>query len=82
MLKTQQFTKFNQALCEVCENNEHKLKSLNFAGIKESGRNKQELLKQMLCEHDGYPNLKCINLQCQLCGPKYLLDSISEDKKK
>ena len=71
-IKSQGFTKFNQALCETCENVDLKLKALNSVVRPPVAANKDGLLERVMCErHDEgrYFKPDCIHIKCQLCGP-------------
>ena len=76
-IKTQLFSKFNQALCECCENLHLKIKCFSDAGIDKFGKNKEELLKLMLCPSEGkFYLLKCIMMECTDCGPQKLFENL------
>ncbi|XP_012944952.1 uncharacterized protein LOC106013527, partial [Aplysia californica] len=64
-VKTQQFMKFNLALCEICENIDLKLKVIVEAGITTLGKDRNHLLHLMLCPRAPgarFHHLSCIKL--------------------
>ena len=66
-IKTHLSMQLNQALCEVCENVNLKLKALNSQEI---GVTISQFLKTALCGSESKHYLrKSIDGQCQLCGP-------------
>ncbi|GFR64691.1 hypothetical protein ElyMa_003638800 [Elysia marginata] len=79
-IKTHLSMKLNQALCEVCENLNLKLKAL---GSMEVGRTPFEVQKNMMCPTDKYFKKKCIEGKCQECGARKLREVIkTEDLEK
>ena len=70
-VKPQAFVKFNQALCKVCENLDLKIKAANAAIRTALAKNRDDLLKKVMCETDShYYKYDCLYESCSQCGPK------------
>ncbi|GFR84664.1 Cc8L18.2-like protein [Elysia marginata] len=76
-VKKQDAIKFNQALCEFCENLDLKIKAVK-AGTTSFATNQEDLIEKILCSKNGPIFLKdeCVRRTCEICGQKKVSDLV------
>ncbi|XP_064649611.1 uncharacterized protein LOC135501423 [Lineus longissimus] len=74
--------KYNQCLCERCQNCDLKLKTINrFIDPQLKIKDRYHMAKLTVCEYEGdYPAMACILRKCSLCGVKKLRQYLEPTK--